>query len=99
MKCVECEREIESLPYKCKFCDKTFCIEHHLPENHNCVRLSKLKERNIKRLSEGREAIDFKRAKIIEPTKKELFERELERQRKKQKKGIVSKIKRLFGKA
>lgn len=99
MKCEECNKEIENLSYKCKFCNKIFCVEHHLPENHNCIRLSKLKERNIRRLSEGKEAMDFSKAKFIQPTRKEQFEKEIEKQRRlRPKKGIISKIKGFFGK-
>ena len=95
-KCDRCGKEIKSLPFNCKFCGKTFCGDHHLPENHGCVKLYKLKERNIKRLAEGKEALDFRAAKKLEPTKSELFERELERERKglKKEKGFW---KRFFG--
>ncbi|MBA1340816.1 MAG: Rhomboid protease GlpG [ANME-2 cluster archaeon] len=33
----------EMLPYKCKYCNWTYCSEHRLPENHNCPGLEKLK--------------------------------------------------------
>lgn len=38
VKCYYCGREV-ALPYKCKFCGHYFCVEHHLPENHNCQAL------------------------------------------------------------
>jgi membrane associated rhomboid family serine protease len=34
----------EMLPYKCKFCGWTYCSEHRLPENHDCIGLEKFKE-------------------------------------------------------
>ena len=34
-KCKYCGTEVE-LPFECKFCKGYFCIEHRLPENHNC---------------------------------------------------------------
>ena len=40
MKCAYCGKEIEGLPYKCRYCGEYFCVEHHLPENHNCPALS-----------------------------------------------------------
>ncbi len=33
-----CDRT-EVLPFKCKFCHKSFCRIHRLPENHNCEKL------------------------------------------------------------
>jgi len=35
----------EPLPFTCKFCGKTYCYEHHLPESHNCVGLEAYKEK------------------------------------------------------
>lgn len=29
----------EALPFKCKYCGKSFCTAHRLPENHNCDKL------------------------------------------------------------
>jgi len=34
-KCEYCGKEVE-LPFECNFCGHYFCIEHKLPENHNC---------------------------------------------------------------
>ncbi|MCD6457936.1 MAG: hypothetical protein J7K82_03720 [Thermoproteales archaeon] len=39
-KCDFCGKEVY-LPYRCKYCGGTFCVEHHLPENHNCPRLKR----------------------------------------------------------
>jgi len=33
-----CERK-EALPFKCKYCGKSFCTKHRLPENHACEQL------------------------------------------------------------
>lgn len=41
MKCDYCGREIKGLPYRCKYCGGTFCVEHHLPEKHNCPGLKR----------------------------------------------------------
>ncbi|MEM3597207.1 MAG: AN1-type zinc finger domain-containing protein [Candidatus Bathyarchaeia archaeon] len=38
-KCEHCGKEV-ILPYKCGFCGHYFCVEHRLPENHNCPDLS-----------------------------------------------------------
>lgn len=35
----------EPLPFTCKFCGKTYCYEHHLPESHNCIGLEVYKEK------------------------------------------------------
>jgi hypothetical protein len=34
-KCEQCGKEVE-LPFECNFCGHYFCMEHRLPENHNC---------------------------------------------------------------
>jgi membrane associated rhomboid family serine protease len=31
-----CSEAIEYLPFRCKYCGKTYCKIHRLPENHNC---------------------------------------------------------------
>ncbi len=41
--CSYCDDEVD-VPFKCKFCSDTFCSEHRLPENHECVGLDKYKE-------------------------------------------------------
>lgn len=38
--CDHCATEIpKKLPFSCKFCGGTFCKNHYLPENHNCLGL------------------------------------------------------------
>ena len=37
-KCEYCGKEVV-LPFKCSYCGGIFCIEHHLPEKHNCPAL------------------------------------------------------------
>jgi uncharacterized protein YkwD len=34
-KCDQCGRE-ETLPFTCAYCGGNYCVEHRLPENHNC---------------------------------------------------------------
>ena len=31
-----CTESIQYLPFTCKYCGRTFCKNHRLPENHNC---------------------------------------------------------------
>ncbi|MBS7659769.1 MAG: AN1-type zinc finger domain-containing protein [Candidatus Bathyarchaeia archaeon] len=35
MECKKCKRE-DPLPFRCPYCGGFFCIEHRLPENHEC---------------------------------------------------------------
>ncbi len=42
-KCWICGRE-ENIPFKCRFCGKTFCSRHRLPEQHACEGLEQLKK-------------------------------------------------------
>lgn len=39
VKCDYCGKAIQGFPYKCSYCGGTFCGEHHLPENHECVKI------------------------------------------------------------
>ncbi len=32
-------QEKDSLPFKCKLCDQTYCAKHRLPEQHDCLRI------------------------------------------------------------
>lgn len=41
VKCNYCGEEIEGLPFVCKYCGGTFCVWHHLPEEHSCPGLYK----------------------------------------------------------
>ncbi len=43
--CAYCGKKI-SLPFKCKFCGQEFCMEHRLPENHDCPKLKEFKEKS-----------------------------------------------------
>jgi hypothetical protein len=36
MLCGFCEKPINGMPYKCKFCEGRFCDEHRIPEAHKC---------------------------------------------------------------
>lgn len=38
MKCQKCGQET-FLPFKCPYCGNYFCVEHRLPENHECPRM------------------------------------------------------------
>lgn len=38
--CDVCGKE-EPLPFRCKYCGGTFCVEHRLPEEHNCEEFRK----------------------------------------------------------
>ena len=39
-KCEYCGKEV-LLPFKCPYCGKNFCVEHRLPEKHECSSLPK----------------------------------------------------------
>ncbi|WMW26458.1 rhomboid family intramembrane serine protease [Methanolobus sediminis] len=42
-KCWICGKE-EAIPFKCRFCGKTFCSRHRLPEQHACDGLEQMKK-------------------------------------------------------
>jgi len=35
--CYFCDKEVD-LPYQCTYCELTFCEDHRLPEQHNCLK-------------------------------------------------------------
>lgn len=41
VRCEYCGKPIRGLPYRCKYCGAILCVEHHLPENHNCPGLKR----------------------------------------------------------
>jgi membrane associated rhomboid family serine protease len=40
----DCKESINYLPFKCKYCGRTFCTKHRLPENHDCDGIKGSKE-------------------------------------------------------
>ncbi|MDG6244320.1 MAG: rhomboid family intramembrane serine protease [Methanolobus sp.] len=51
-KCWICGKE-ENIPFRCRFCGKTFCSSHRLPEQHACEGLEKIKKDGTYRSSPG----------------------------------------------
>ncbi|MHA1819070.1 MAG: AN1-type zinc finger domain-containing protein [Promethearchaeota archaeon] len=52
VKCAYCGKDIDYLPFKCRYCHKYYCREHRLPENHACTyefREESLRELNQKK--------------------------------------------------
>ncbi|NIQ07842.1 MAG: hypothetical protein GWO20_19625 [Candidatus Korarchaeota archaeon] len=47
VKCDYCGKEV-SLPFTCPLCGRKFCVDHHLPENHNCPRIDEAKPPYVK---------------------------------------------------
>lgn len=47
MKCEICGKS-DYLPFKCRYCGRYFCIEHRLPENHNCSPALEISEKEDK---------------------------------------------------
>jgi hypothetical protein len=43
VKCNYCGKVINGLPWTCRRCEKTFCGEHRLPENHKCENTKDIK--------------------------------------------------------
>ena len=35
--CEQCGIVIDGLPFKCKYCGYHYCMEHRIPENHDCL--------------------------------------------------------------
>jgi hypothetical protein len=39
--CSYCKEPFDEVPYRCKHCEKLYCGNHHLPENHECPNFKK----------------------------------------------------------
>ena len=46
--CAQCGKPLGYLPYVCRYCGKSFCVEHRLPESHGCEGLEKWKRGELK---------------------------------------------------
>lgn len=47
--CSYCGKTVDYLPYICRYCGKSFCLEHRLPERHECEGLEKWKRGELKK--------------------------------------------------
>ncbi|MBL7169513.1 MAG: hypothetical protein ISS48_00665 [Candidatus Aenigmarchaeota archaeon] len=47
--CAYCGKELEELPFKCRYCGEYFCVDHQLPENHACSGLEDWKAGKLKK--------------------------------------------------
>lgn len=36
VKCDYCSDEVDYLPFRCRYCGKSYCKKHRIPENHEC---------------------------------------------------------------
>ena len=52
--CTYCRKTFKSMPFSCEFCGFLFCVNHYMPEDHECVGLSKYKEKQIESLRKGK---------------------------------------------
>ncbi|RLI30914.1 hypothetical protein DRO51_04425, partial [Candidatus Bathyarchaeota archaeon] len=64
-KCEICGKEVYPLPYRCNYCGGIFCVDHRLPEKHNCSKLEEViktqKQVHLKDLI--KEIIEFENAR------------------------------------
>lgn len=42
-RCDYCKKNIDGLPHKCKYCGKTHCQNHLVPENHDCKKVNQFR--------------------------------------------------------
>ncbi|MGD2142527.1 MAG: AN1-type zinc finger domain-containing protein [Candidatus Bathyarchaeota archaeon] len=51
--CYHCGKETE-MPFRCNYCNLTFCSEHRLPEAHNCINLPDREWHAYKKITQSR---------------------------------------------
>lgn len=59
-----CSSSISNLAYKCNYCGSSFCQDHRIPENHDCVGL-KLVKQNDDQWGLGMLDVDSKPSKNV----------------------------------
>lgn len=57
--CYFCGREVE-MPFRCSYCNLTFCEEHRLPESHNCINLPDRSWSSYRRVAQVRTQVEEK---------------------------------------
>jgi len=95
MICSECSKKLvnfDNKPYTCNYCGGTYCINHHLPENHECNLIEKnmfekLKEK--KRIEPKLKPEMLKKKKPIEPKRSEIITENITEK----KAGLIDRIK------
>jgi hypothetical protein len=60
--CYICGKEID-MPFRCPLCNLTFCEEHRLPENHNCIGLSDRSWKKYRKFQQGMREISREKQK------------------------------------
>ncbi|MDY6774237.1 MAG: AN1-type zinc finger protein, partial [Candidatus Nanohaloarchaea archaeon] len=73
--CSECGETV-SMPFRCKFCEESFCSKHRLPENHECEGL-----RDYKDEQRGEGKIGYEVMKDEKEERTETVGREIEEER------------------
>lgn len=52
--CHECKKALSLVEkHKCSYCKQEYCMDHRLPEDHNCKILNELKKRNHEKWKEA----------------------------------------------
>lgn len=72
MECQQCGVETY-MPFKCPYCDRYFCVEHRLPENHSCPEYWRAKaprERLAKTVTTPRSEPSYKYTVTVKPPQK-----------------------------
>ena len=44
VKCQICGKDLHPLPYICNYCGGSFCVNHRLPEKHDCPKIEMVRE-------------------------------------------------------
>lgn len=63
VECQVCDQEMRNLSYTYNYCDQKFCVNHRLPEKHDCVGLLQFDEK-VQWFDDSTEQIQSKRKAI-----------------------------------
>jgi Zn-dependent protease len=73
VKCKQCSAETY-MPFKCPYCGHYFCVEHRLPENHNCSeywRVSAPREQSARTLETAKTEPSYQHTITMMPLKRQ----------------------------
>ena len=79
--CYLCGKEVD-IPHRCPFCNLTFCDEHRIPEQHNCMKAPNRTWNNYKKIQKARfDQNTYRKSSIFKSIKQRFREKRLRKKK------------------